>query len=45
MAISNTITSMYTNTSNAYDMLSNGTDLTGINKNLENLSSTIFEAF
>ena len=45
MAISDTITSMYANTSNAYDMLSNGTDLTGINKNLENLSSTIFEAF
>lgn len=45
MAISDTITSMYTNTSNAYDMLSYGTDLTGINKNLNNLSNTIFEAF
>ena len=45
MAIADTITSMQNHTSNAYDMLSNGTDLTGINKNLENLSSTIFEAF
>ena len=45
MAIADTITSMQNHTSNAYDMLEYGTDLTGINKNLENLSSTIFEAF
>ena len=45
MAIADTITSMQTHTSNAYTMIGYGTDLTGINKNLENLSSTIFEAF
>ena len=45
MAISDTITSMQTHTSNAYTMIGYGTDLTGINKNLENLSSTIFNAF
>jgi hypothetical protein len=45
MAIADTITSMQTHTSNAYTIIGYGTDLTGINKNLENLSSTIFEAF
>ncbi len=45
MAIADTITSMRTHTSNAYTMIGYGTDLTGINKNLENLSSTIFNAF
>ena len=45
MAIADTITSMQTHTSNAYTMIGYGTDITGINKNLANLSSTIFEAF
>lgn len=45
MAISDTITSMQTHTSNAYTMIGYGTDLTGINKNLENLSTSIFKAF
>ena len=45
MAIADTITSMQNHTSNAYTMIGYGTDLTGINKNLENLSNTIFEAF
>lgn len=45
MAIADTITSMQNHTSNAYTMIGYGTDLTGINKNLQNLSSTIFDAF
>lgn len=45
MAIADTITSMQTHTSNAYTMIGYGTDLTGINKNLENLSTSIFKAF
>lgn len=45
MAIADTITSMQTHTSNAYTMIGYGTDLTGINKNLENLSTSIFNAF
>ena len=44
MAIADTITSMQTHTSNAYDIIGYGTDLTGINKNLENLKQTIFDA-
>ena len=45
MAIADTITSMQNHTSNAYTMIGYGTDLTGINKNLENLSTSIFNAF
>lgn len=45
MAIVDTITSMQTHTSNAYDMLEYETDLTGTNKNLQNLSTSIFKAF
>jgi hypothetical protein len=45
MAIADTIQSMQTHTSNAYTMIGYGTDLTGINKNLENLSTSIFNAF
>ena len=45
MAIADTITSMQTHTSNAYTMIGYGTDLTGTNKNLENLSTSIFKAF
>ena len=44
MAIADTITSMQTHTSNAYDIIGYGTDLTGINKNLANLKQTIFDA-
>lgn len=45
MAIADTITSMQTHTSNAYTMIGYGTDLTGTNKNLENLYPSIFNAF
>ena len=44
MAIADTITSMQNHTSNAYNVLQYGTDLTGVHKNLENLKQCIFDS-
>ena len=44
MAIADTITSMQTHTTNAYNTLAYATDLTGVNKNLANLKQCIFDS-